>query len=322
MTTKQQVNLETYHKPPRILQKPMELALGPNGDLHPILEAVINDHRLRLDIREDRFNVYYGGGNLLLVDGRKSPWVLHFDAKYFKGGSLTAPVLPNELTSVNAPLAWVRTFPELIAGMEDWWKRHARGERADCQAIAAANSASSGLPKSEYLVLDLEYQWAQRRFDLVAARRSPTSHDETGWVEPELVLVEVKSDYGACTGSSGLGDHARDFRDIALARSGRCVSDIKLEYQDMLAQKMRLGLVDVSLGFKRFSSSAPELLIVFVHIDPTMNRLSAPLAEVSAVSESLGDRARIRFMRLNAPDYAMGINSAKVDAALDGQAVT
>jgi hypothetical protein len=29
--------------------------------------------------------VYYGGGNLMLVDGRKSPWALHFDKKYFKG---------------------------------------------------------------------------------------------------------------------------------------------------------------------------------------------------------------------------------------------
>ena len=91
-----------------------------------------------------------------------------------------------------------------------------------------------------------------------------------------------------------------------MACGGRRISDIRLEYQNLLAQKMRLGLVAESLGFKRFSSSVPELLIVFVDIDPSTSGLSARLTEVSAVSESLGDRGRIRFMRLNSPDYVMG----------------
>ena len=71
MTTKQQVNLNTYPKIPRLLAEPMEAALSPEGDLHPVLVAVAKDDRLRLDIRDRRFNVYYGGGNLMLVDGRK-----------------------------------------------------------------------------------------------------------------------------------------------------------------------------------------------------------------------------------------------------------
>jgi hypothetical protein len=39
MTTKQQVNLNTYSKFPRLLAEPMEAALGPGGDLHPVLVA-------------------------------------------------------------------------------------------------------------------------------------------------------------------------------------------------------------------------------------------------------------------------------------------
>jgi len=111
MTTKQQVNLNSYSKIPRLLSKPMEVALGPGGDLHPVLVAVAKDDRLRLDIRDRRFNVYYGGGNLMLVDGRKSPWALHFDKKYFKGGTLKPPTLPPQFSSIDDAHAWVLAFP-------------------------------------------------------------------------------------------------------------------------------------------------------------------------------------------------------------------
>lgn len=299
MTKKQQVNLNTYPKIPRLLAKPMEVALGPGGALHPVLVAVAKDRRLRLDIRDRRFNVYYGGGNLMLVDGRKSPWVLHFDEKYFRGGSLKPPTLPTQLSVNDDANAWVQGFPELIAGMEDWWTRHPKGERAHCQAMATANSGMAGPPSADYLVLDLEYQWAQRRFDMIAAKRRPTEDDTTGWTEPDLVFVEVKCEYPACYGKSGLGDHARDYRDIITSSKGQDVQDIKLEYENVIAQKMQLGLIDKSLGFSLFSSAVPELLVVFVDLDPNVPKLLAPLGEVRAVSDELGGAAHIRFMRLD-----------------------
>jgi len=310
MTTKQQVDLDTYRKRPRRLAEPMEAALGPGGDLHPVLVAVADDHRLRLDIRERRFNVYYGGGNLMLVDGRKSPWVLHFDEKYFKGGVLQPPTLPTQFSAIDDAHAWVQAFPELIAGMEDWWTRHPKGERTHCQAMAAANSGMAGPPPADYLVLDLEYQWAQRRFDMVAAKRRPTEDDATGWAEPDLVFVEVKSDYSACSGISGLGDHARDYRDIITASGGRRAQEIKLEYEHVIAQKVRLGLLDPSLDVRRLSPAVPELLVVFVDLDPDVPSLLAPVCEVRAVSNALGDTAHIRFMRLDSPDYLMTADAA------------
>ena len=56
MTTKQKVNLDGYHKAPRRLADGMEAALRPGGDLHSVFEAVMQDERLRLEIRERRFN--------------------------------------------------------------------------------------------------------------------------------------------------------------------------------------------------------------------------------------------------------------------------
>ena len=116
MTTKQQVTLNTYRKNPRLLAKPMEDELGPGGILHPLLVAVAKDRNLRFEIRDRRFNVYYGGGNLLLVDGRKWPWMLHFDEKYFKGGALT-PTLPTQVSAIDDAHAWVQAFQDLINGI-------------------------------------------------------------------------------------------------------------------------------------------------------------------------------------------------------------
>ncbi|MBE3111762.1 MAG: hypothetical protein IMZ46_14860 [Acidobacteria bacterium] len=73
---------------------------------------------------------------------------------------------------------------------------------------------------------------------------------------------------------------------------------------------MRLGLLDPSLGVRRFSPAVPELLVVFVDLDPNVPPLLAPLCEVKAVSNALGDAAHIRFMRLNSPDYCMTADAA------------
>ncbi len=288
----------------------MEQALLPGGMLRPILEAVVDDDRLRLDIRDRRFNVYFDGGSLMLVDGRKPSWALHFDEKYFDGSSLAPPTLPLVLTSQEDKdaRAWVRAFPRLIEGMQDWWMRHPRGERSDCQRMATANAAASGSPKSDYLVLDLEYQWAQRRFDMVAAKRNPTASDPAGWAEPDLVFVEVKSKLGACSGSSGLAAHVADYQDIVRAGSGHCTQGIKIEYQNMIAQKKRLGLLDASFPFRRFSAQAPELLIVFFGIDPSTSGLRSMLSAAASSSRTVG---RVLRMSLG-PSNCLMDNGAAV----------
>jgi len=323
MTTKKQVKLEAYVKGPRKLQPPMEHELGINGKLNPILKNVLKDDRLRLDIRDRRFNVYYQGGSLMLVDGRKRKWALHFDEKYFKGGSVIPPPLPEFVTSQDDSdsSAWVKAFPVLIKGMDAWWQRHPKGERTHCQAIATMNTEVSGLPKSDYLVLDLEYQWAQRRLDMIAAKRNPTAADPVGWSEPIFVFVEVKSEMGACFGKSGLRDHAADYKDIIGARDGQSARDIMDEFRDVIAQKRRLGLLDQSLPFRDFSAKPPELLIIFVNpdvnnpklkLDVNYPKLKPLMAELKAVDKALGDSGHIYLMNLNQPDYLMTSKSAEL----------
>jgi hypothetical protein len=264
-----------------------------------------------LDIRDHYFNVYYGGGSLMRVTGRESRWTLSFDEKYFKDSTLLQPKLPAQFSTIDDARTWVHAFPELIGGMDKWWKHHPKDERAHCQAMAAANSGMAGFPPADYLVLDLEYQWdKRRRFDLVAAKRRPTENDATGWAEPDFVFVEVKSAYNACSGTSGLGDHAQDYQNIITSSNGRHIKDIKLEYENVIAQKTRLGLLNPSLGFRRFSPADPELLVVFVNLDPNKRSVKEPLKKVSVISDILGDSAQIRFMKLTSPDYVMTADNA------------
>lgn len=305
MTKKQGVDLNKYRKRPRLLEMLMEAALQQGGGLHPVLCAVSRDNRLRLDIRDRRFNVYYSGGNLLCVDGRKSPWPMHFDKKYFKGGPTVPPHLPTEYSKPSDADKWVNSFPLLIKGMDVWWTSHSRDERAHCQAMAAVNSAMNGLPATEYVVLDMEYQWAQRRFDLVAVKRKSIDTGSSGWVEPDLVFVEVKSDYKSCSGSSGLSDHASDYRDIVLAQSGKCVQNIKQEFGNLIAQKKRLGLLHKAFPFQRFSATPPELLFVLIDLKLNDPSLAKPISQVRAISIALGSSGRIRFMPLQSPRYEM-----------------
>lgn len=305
MTKKQNVDFNKYKKNPRLLKPSMETALGPEGGLNPILVAVNKSDQLRFEIRDRRFNVYYGGGNLLLVDGRKRTWSLHFDKRYYEGGALKQPSLPKQFSTLGDSQEWVNAIPTLMKAMETWWTRHPKDERAHCQKMAAVNSAINGLPQTDYVVLDLEYQWAQRRFDLIAAKRKSIDTGSSGWFEPDLVFVEVKSEYKSCSGGSGLYDHASDYRDIVLAQNGKCVQNIKQEFENLIAQKKRLGLLHKAFPFQRFSAAPPELLFVLIDLKLNDHSLTKPISQVRAMSIALGSSGRIRFMPLQSPRYEM-----------------
>ncbi len=300
MTKKCDVDLATYPKAPRALADGMIAELAAGGGLHPIVEAVANDPEgaLRLDIREKRFNIYHKGGSLLCVDGRRRPWSMIFDSKYFDGSGREIPVLPSNFTGAADAQAWCEAFPALRQGMIDWWGRvHACQERADCQAIAKANGARDRLPAGDYFVLDLEYQWAQRRFDLVALRRVPTATDPGGWANPALTLVEVKSDIGPCRGSAGLAVHAQDYWSLVGAPESQ-LERIRNEFVGIFRQKQALGLITSNLRMDAIAPVAPELLIVFVKMQHQRRDIGSVARKMALKCPNQSGTGRIRFLEL------------------------
>jgi hypothetical protein len=305
MTKKADVKLETYKKAPRCLSDQMKTALLDGGDLAPVLEAVGNDDELRLDIRDECFNVYYGGGNLLKVSGRIAPWKMYFAEKYFAVGEAAAPKLPDSCSSIEVARQWVDSFDALRAGMDSFWAKHGREERDHCQRMARANSALHPRVDSEYLILDIEYEWAHRRFDLIAARRNLTTADQTGWREPHLVFVEVKSGPAACGGNAGLAVHVTDYAAIVQAREGGSADEIKREFEGVVAQKKALGLIEDALPFERFSAEPLALLLVFANIDPVAANVSTYVQRAIEAADAKGLSDTLSVMRLSSDDYLM-----------------
>ena len=294
MAGKNDVNLDTYKKKPRMLSRELLPALQ-TGCLSPIRAAVNDDDNLRLDIRDQRFNVYYGGGSLLRVGRRGSHWEPHFDTKYYKKkGDSTCLILPEwlerlprALNGSNETLEWVAVFPKLKEVMEAWWLHHPKGERAHCQSMAKTNGERSGNPASDYLILDMEYQWAQRSLDLIAAKRNTTVQDPIGWERPVLVFIEVKSARKALVGEAGIAAHVKDFGEIVQPRELRkrqAIEEIKEEFIEVVNQKRTLGLLSKKLPLRQFADGPPEMLLVFVGPDIDDSCLAGPLSHVESGS--------------------------------------
>ena len=325
MPQKYDPDVNLYRKPARRLADGMMQALGPGGVLRPALQRVLDDDRLRLDIRHNQFNVYYGGGNLMRAAWGNGAWDLSFDPNYLKGASNEAAsgaplvALPRNVQGPQDAQAWADSFDALMATMDAWWKHHPKTERTDCQDIARANHTRTALvradhirpsPPTDFVVIDLEYQWAQRRFDLMAARRNPTPDDPVGWVHPSLAFIEVKSEIGACTGKAGLADHARDFADIVTARGGAYLQGIRDEFTTVIRQKQALGLISPDFPFLAFSPAQPELIFVTVDLDLTTPARRGLWDPVHRTAREL-DLPGFQLIQLQRRDLAMTKTKAK-----------
>lgn len=208
-------------------------AFGKNGKLRGLIEMVKHDDELVLQIREDYFNVYYKGGNLLKVSSENS---FQFDCNYYK----CTPGLDaqdqrkkriDKRRSVLESLKKTRDYKTFIADMKklmdkywDWLEdvhKRTLHEKDTQHALCISNTEST-----DYTIVDLEFQVSTRkdclyhyepssiprhpgvgvyekspRFDIIAVRNS----------DHRLCVIELKNGLDALLGKSGIGDHADSF---------------------------------------------------------------------------------------------------------------
>ena len=205
-------------------------AFGEKGKLRGLIEMVKNDDELVLQIREDYFNVYYKGGNLLKVSSENS---FQFDCNYYKCDTeLDTPEKRKaKRRNVLESLKEKRDFKTFIADMkelmDDYWKwlkrvhKRTLHEKDTQHALCISNTEST-----DYTIIDLEFQVSTRkdciyhyepsslprhpgvdvyekspRFDIIAVRNS----------DHRLCVIELKNGLDALPGKSGIGDHADSF---------------------------------------------------------------------------------------------------------------
>jgi hypothetical protein len=208
-------------------------AFGEDGKLGGLIEMVKKDDELVLQIREDYFNVYYKGGNMLKVSSENS---FQFDYNYYKCEiDLDTQEQRNKRIdkrrSVLESLKKTRDYKTFIAEMkklmDEYWiwlynEKHRSLHEKDTQhALCISNTEST-----DYTIIDLEFQVSTRnnciyhyepssiprhpgvdvyekspRFDIIAVRN----------IDHRLCVIELKNGLDALTGKSGIGDHADSF---------------------------------------------------------------------------------------------------------------
>ena len=208
-------------------------AFGEDGKLGGLIEMVKKDDELVLQIREDYFNVYYKGGNMLKVSSENS---FQFDYNYYKceiDGDTQEQRKKriDKRRSVIESLKKTRDYKTFIDEMkklmDKYWiwlynEKHRSLHEKDTQhALCISNTEST-----DYTIIDLEFQVSTRkdctyhyepsslprhpgiyvcekspRFDIIAVRNS----------DCRLCVIELKNGLDALVGKSGIGDHADSF---------------------------------------------------------------------------------------------------------------
>ena len=154
----------TYTKPARLLAEGQEASLR-DGLLSPLRVLVAESPTLRLDIRARSLSLYYRGASLLRLTGE--PFVAELEAT--GGGAPVRLLLETE--------AQVAGLLGKIAEERDRVDREAvamsagAARREVLQQLAKANEGHD-LFASEYVVVDLEYTYGKRRYDLIAIKRT------------------------------------------------------------------------------------------------------------------------------------------------------
>jgi len=253
-----------------------------SGDLKPMMEYIRQDEELDIQIRDNYINVYYKGGNILLIRPRS----FDFDEFYFytdcekkrktyveqdaKNGNQNEKEiiaglkekrrqLLDKLETVDCK-SYFRDAKEV---MDEWWKSlECIGRHHKEKEIQHHISKSNNGEDSDFVVLDVEYQVSKEsrfcydgsdpekkmpRFDIIAI------HGKTG----RLYVIELKQGDKSTKGKSGVKDHLDSFKHTI----GRDNSKAFLtEMKDLYKQKRDLGLISASV---EIADVKPEFVFAF-----------------------------------------------------------
>ena len=251
-----------------------------SGLLAPIRDRVKADHSLCLEIREEKVNVYYRGGNLLRLMRNRHGYLAFFDKKYAQGeGPLSSSSLPaGQLLSDHEVNAWLGAIPELKNAMDLYFGNHPKEEREAQQLIVRDNNFGKTSRATDYYICDIEYANQQGRFDFVAVRWPSSGATRKRQSGHRLVLAEVKFGDGAVSGKAGLHSHINDIN--AFLGTSTNLQSLKDEMVLVFNQKRALGLVNCGRALKGFSDEPPILLLVLVNHDPASSKLRETLASL------------------------------------------
>ena len=253
-------------------------AFAAGGKLKGLIDEVRNDVDLVIQIRENYFNVYYKGGNLLKVSSENS---FEFDSNYFKGypdfvdndikRKEECKKTLEQLKNDRNYHAFIENMKKIMDKYWDWLKKEAEHKRDLEEKNTQHQLCISNTENSEYTIIDLEFKVSTReecqyryikpnktdgryvdgkkkspRFDIIAVRNK----------DHRLCVIELKKGIDALYGKSGIGDHADSFEGTI----GRNHKAFIKELKGVVEDKKKLGLLDEKFNMK---DDKPEFLYAY-----------------------------------------------------------
>jgi hypothetical protein len=280
-STRREFDWRTYTKPARLLTDEQEHSLA-EGVLSPILLWARSHDAVRFEIRARQAAIYHAGTMLLRIRGAEEPFVGEIDAnirlpRNERSGAERLETWP--LSSPSEIAALTTQLEELLELSAGFSVDGPLSERGLLHAFASANDGRADVA-SRYIVADTEFQYGKRRFDFVGMRRAEGVGGLAAFTTPRLVFGQFKSEGRSLAGASGVVAHAADFADFAQALGGTHLESARRELDELVGQKLRLGLLNSDIPFRHFPEDDPEYLVVFSGYDLASIELDVPLAEM------------------------------------------
>lgn len=298
MAKKKQFDWRTHSKPVRGLSATQEAALV-GGELRPLLELALSDASYRLEVRPRSASLYRHGTMLVRITG-DGPFVAEVESP---GG-----IERREIATVGQSTGLADELHAMVPS--------APNRRAVLHALASVNSGGD-LYSDELIVVDTEYNVGQRKVDLVALRRSEGVTGPGGFANPVLVLGDVRCCGQSLTGNAGLASVAADVAEFAKALSGEHLARAHAELVDLVAQKVRIGVLPPELEVRAITDALPELLVLFSDFDvtdPSHDRALIELAEKLAARHYPAGRLTFaHYIETPEPgDHSMALREGEV----------
>jgi len=261
-TTKRKFDWTTYTRPARLLTPAQEDAFV-SGGLAPLLALVLSDPDTRLDIRARSANVYYRGISLLRISG-ESPIVAELDEscrlpREERSGERLNRIEVIDATSTDRVIA---VLSELMTAVADSWDPVQDASDRMARQIFAHGNSGDDLYAAEYVVIDMEHTYGARRYDLIALRRTEGVTGPGGFANCRLAFTEVRRSAKSLTGHNSLAAVAADLAEFTKAAGGEHLGRLCAECEELVAQKVRLGLLPADLEVRAIEVDLPELLVV------------------------------------------------------------
>ena len=272
-----------------------------SGQLKDILSYILIDDTLDLEIRDNYFNIYYRGGNILKVNEKgKHQYEYQYDQNY-----LTAsPHLSNSvLSSYKIKFDWNNYFPMMKQAMDFYFSNHSKEERENQQLVVRENNYSSIANGTDFFIIDIEYDnHSNARFDLIAIEwpSNASIRKLSKKFKPKLVVIEMKYGDGAFKGTAGIHKHISDFETFNSKTNE--IQKFKKEMLGVLKQKRQLGLIP-SLSQEGNSNHVTqfadeiEMMFLIANHDPASTILQSELSGLK--------NQKIKFVTSNFMGYGL-----------------